>query len=174
MNSAIFSTPSECYLVNSIIYAGPVFEIPAEKRKGEHTHSFKMITTIGPAYCNFNKIEPAKKARAILGIMIEQTKLSIFKTITETDIFDITKIVSFGKVLTFKKPENGYTHAFIVTLDTLNQKASQVWLSYKSENSARNVRKALYASIQSFYQHEAVPAAEEEQPDCLEITEKAM
>jgi hypothetical protein len=171
MNSAIFSTANESYLVNSIIYVGPVFEIPVEKRKSELSHSFKMITTIGPAYCNFNSIESAKKANNLLALMMNQIKLSVFRT--GSNVFDLSKIISFGKVLSFRKPENGYTHAFIITLDTLNQKASQVWLSFKSGESARNVRKALYASIQTFYHRELETAQEEGQADYLVASEKA-
>ncbi len=146
MPSTIFSTPSESFPVSHIIYAGYIIEIPAEKRKNDQTHFFKIITSTGPSYCYFNSFETAKKARNLLGVMMSQIKPSVFKS--GNDTIDVSRIVSFTKVLALKKAENGFTHALLLTLDTIStEKSAQVWLHYKSEESAHNARKALFATI---------------------------
>jgi hypothetical protein len=147
MNSTIFSTPNDSYAVSNVIYAGPVMEIPEEKRKSESQYSFRMITTLGPVYCYFKTLESAKKARNLLGSMMNLAKPSVFRS--GPIAIDPSKIVSFSKVVTLKNPENGFTHAITTTIETSNNKTNQIWMTYRSEEAARNARRALYASIQS-------------------------
>lgn len=150
MNSTIFSTPFESYPVAHITYCGYISEIPQDKRKNEETHFFKIITSSGPTYCYYNGIENAKKFKGILDAMMSETKPAIFKSMNET--IDASRVVSFSKVLTLKNPENGFTHAIVATLETAApEKLAQVWMHYKSEDAARNARKALYAIILSLY-----------------------
>lgn len=151
MNNVIFSTPSESYPVPHIIYAGFITEIPAEKRKTDQSHFFKIITSTGPFYCYYGSLDAAKKARNSLGSMMSENKPAVFKSGNE--IVDVSKIVSFTKVLTLKKPENGYTHAILIVPETVSvERSAQIWLHYKSEETARNARKALFATILSIYQ----------------------
>jgi hypothetical protein len=154
MNSCIFSTTSESFPVDHIIYCGYISEIPKDKRKNDQTHSFKIITSAGPVYCYYIGIENARKAKATLESMMSETKYAIFKSGAETT--DVSRIVSFSKVLSLKKPENGFTHAIVATLETAApEKPAQVWMHYKSEETARNARKALYATIHSLYKKDS-------------------
>ncbi|NLW33450.1 MAG: hypothetical protein GXY77_18540 [Fibrobacter sp.] len=147
MKSAVFSNGSDTYQVANVIYAGPVSEIPQEKRKGDSTHSFRMITTQGVVYCYYKSIESAKNSVGALKAMMESLKVNIFKTGAEW--IDINRIVSFGRVIKLKNTENGQTHAFLVNIDTTDEKHNQIWLTYKSEDHAEKARKALYAAIHS-------------------------
>ncbi len=154
MNNAIFSTPSESYPVSHIIYAGFITEIPVEKRKTDQTHFFKIITSTGPFYCYYGNLDTAKKARNDLGSMMSEIKPAVFKSGNE--IVDVSKIVSFTKVLALKKPENSYTHAILIVPETVSlERSAQIWLHYKSEENARNARKALFAAILSLYQKDS-------------------
>ncbi|NLE01087.1 MAG: hypothetical protein GX640_14565 [Fibrobacter sp.] len=147
MRSNIFSTVSESYQISHILFAGYVCEIPPDKRKGDSTHSFKLITTLGTSYCYFNNIETAKKVRGVLEGMLEKAKPAIFKN--GGDSLDIGAVVSFSKVVKLKNSESGMTHAFLVSLNTVNEKSSQVWFTYKSEDTARHARNALWAKMES-------------------------
>jgi hypothetical protein len=150
MNSTIFSTPFESFPVAHITYCGYISEIPQDKRKNNQTHSFKIMTSIGAVYCYYNGFEEAKKSHDSLEGMMKETKPAIFKYGTES--IDASKIVSFSKVLSIKKPENGFTHAIVTTLETVApEKSAQVWMHFKSDESAHNARKALYATILSLY-----------------------
>jgi len=151
MNNIIFSTSSESFPVPHIIYAGYITEIPADKRKTDQTHFFKIITSAGPSYCYYGSLDAARKARNNLGAMMSEIKPAIFKSGNE--IIDVSKIVSFTKVLTLKKPENDFTHAIMIMPETVSlERSAQIWLHYKSEEAAKNARKALYAAILSIYQ----------------------
>jgi hypothetical protein len=154
MNNVIFSTSSESYPVSHIIYAGFIAEIPIEKRKTDQSHFFKIITSTGPTYCYYSNIDTAKRARSILGSMMTENKPAVFKAGNE--IVDVSKIVSFTKVLTLKKPENGYTHAILLVPETVSlERSAQIWLHYKSEENARTARKALFGTILSLYQKDS-------------------
>lgn len=162
MPSTVFSTSSESFPVAHIIYAGYIIEIPTEKRKNNQTHFFKILTTTGPSYCYFNSFETAKKTRNLLGLMMCQIKPSVFKS--GNDIIDASRIVSFTKVLALKRPENGFTHALLLTLDTIStEKSAQVWLHYKSEESAHNARKALFATILALHSNVQKSESDSEQ-----------
>lgn len=145
--SAIFSTPAECYQVSNVMYAGQVNEIPQDKRKGESTHFFRMITSLGPVYCYYKSEDSAKKARTALGAMMGSVKEELFKS--NGNLLDTKKVVSYGKVYKLKNCDDGKSHAFPVTLESVKEKNSQIWLTFKTEDEAVKTRKALYASIQS-------------------------
>jgi len=145
--SNIFSTFSDSYQISHILFASSIHEIPEEKRKNESTHSFKLITTQGAVYCYFKNIETARKVRGVLEGMLEGSKPALFKN--GGDSLDISAVVSFGRIVKLKSTENGMSHAFVVTLNTSNEKASQVWFTYKSEDSARHARNALWAKIEN-------------------------
>lgn len=150
MNSTIFSTSFESFPVAHITYCGYISEIPQDKRKNDQTHSFKILTSTGAVYCYFNGLENARKSHDSLEAMMKETKPAIFKYGTES--IDASRIVSFSKVLSIKKPENGFTHAIVATLETVApEKSAQVWMHFKSDESAHNARKALYATILSLY-----------------------
>ena len=147
MKNSIFAISSDCYQVTNIIYAGSVSEIPESKRKNESTHSFRILSSQGPAYCYFKGLDSAKKARGLLGVMMDAHKPSLFRT--NGDIIDLTKIVSYSKVIKLKNTDDGFTHAFVVNVDGVPGKDSQIWLTYKSEESANSVRRALFGTIQA-------------------------
>lgn len=162
MNSTIFSTPFESFPVAHITYCGYITEIPIDKRKNDQTHSFKIITSSRPVYCYYNGFENARKAKFALEAMMSETKPAIFKSGNET--IDASRIVSFSKVLTLKKPENGFTHALLATIETTApEKLAQIWMQYKSEDAARNARKALYAIILSLYKQGSESPVQDEE-----------
>jgi len=143
--SVIFNTASDAYQVSNIIYAGPISELPEERRKNGNTHSFRMITSLGAVYCYFQNQEAARKARGLLGAMIDGSKPIMFKS--GYQCIDPRRIVSFGRVFALKRTDDGMTHGFVVNLETAQGKNSQVWLTYKSEDHTTKARKALYAII---------------------------
>jgi hypothetical protein len=145
--SAIFSTPAECYQVSNVMYAGEISEIPQDKRKGESTHFFRMFTTLGPVYCYYKSEDSAKKARSALGAMMGSLKQELFKS--NGNLLDTRKVISYGKVYKLKDTSDGKSHAFPVRLESVKEKNSQIWLTFKSEDEALKTRKALFASIQS-------------------------
>jgi len=148
MSSSIFSTQAESFPLAHILYVGYMHEIPEDKRKGNNTHSFKLLTTSGVFYCNFSDPDTANKSHSVVTRMMNETKVCLFKNGKE--LLDSSKVSSFSKVLPLKKTDNGFTHALIVTLDmAADDKTKQVWFHYKSEDAARNARKALYALIMS-------------------------
>jgi hypothetical protein len=155
MKSAVFSNGSDTYQVANIIYAGPVSEVPQEKRKGESSHSFRMITTQGTVYCYYKSKESAKNSVGALKAMMESLKENVFKS--GADWFDTKKVVSFGHVIKLKNTKDSQTHAFLVIIDTADKNHNQIWLTYKSEDHAEKARKALYAAIHSVNKIPYVP-----------------
>ncbi|HLV31478.1 MAG TPA: hypothetical protein VKY57_07920 [Chitinispirillaceae bacterium] len=166
MKSAVFSNGSDTYQVANVIYAGPVSEIPQEKRKGDSTHSFRMITTQGEVYCNYKSIESAKNSVGALKAMMESLKENVFKTGTES--IDTKRIVSFGRVVKLENTENGKTHAFLVNIDTTDEKHNQIWLTYKSEDHADKARKALYAAIHSVNRIQYKPEEDRDKKELID------
>jgi hypothetical protein len=148
MQNAIFSTASKSYLVNHVIHAGPVLELSQQNRKSNNTHYFKLTTTSGPAYCHFPSEEVARRARGVLGARLGTVKQHLFRS--KGDCIDIASIVSFGRVMELKS-DNDEIFGFPVNIDTITDKSDAVWLTFKTEDSATNVRKALYAAIMSYY-----------------------
>ncbi len=145
MSSAVFTTGSEAYQVANIVYAGPVGEIPAERRRNGSTHSFKLITTLGATFAYYKDVESARKARGALAGMLEAAGKTAF--MHGNEFVDAKKVVSFGNVLQFKTPQDGMTHAFVITVQTADEKNREVWMRYKSEDHARKARKALWAVV---------------------------
>ena len=145
MGSAIFTNGNEAYQVEKIIYAGPVAKIPEDRRRNETTHSFKIITSLGAVFSYYRDEDSARKSRTILGAMLDELKPSAFKHGVE--FVDSSRIVSFSKVVQFKKPIGDFTHGFVITVDTAQEKSQEIWFRYKSEDHAQKGRKALWASI---------------------------
>ena len=145
MKSAVFSTTNESYHISNIAFAGPISSIPEEKRKGECTHSFRMVTSQGTVYCRYRSEETAKNARGALGAMMSHIKGHLFRSGYVS--IDPSKVVSFGSVVSFKNRVNDKTHGFTVQLSSIHEKSAKVWLSYDSEEQAQTARKGLYASI---------------------------
>lgn len=147
MSSTIFSNAFDSYNVEHIIFAGAVQEIPEEMRKNESTHSFRIITRLGPVYCYFKGVDAARKARGMLETMMDSKKPHIFRCGPET--LDAASVISYGRVVKLKNNEDGKTHAFTVTLNSANEKCNQVWLTYKTEESAKKARAVLWSIIES-------------------------
>ena len=145
MNSAIFKTSKESYQVSNIMYAGPVSEIPEERRKGKATNTFKIITGLGAGYCYYTNAEAARNSRGALGAMIDSVKPRVFKHGYEC--IDPYTIISFSGVIKLKEAQGDMTHAVIVTLDTAEEKNRRVWLKYRSEENAKKGTQALWAVI---------------------------
>jgi len=147
MSSAIFTSGNEAYQVSNIVYAGPVEEIPEEHRRNGSTHSFKIITGLGASFSYYKDAESARKARGILGSMLDTLKPNAFK---RGNVFiDPSRIVSFSSTLQFKKPVGEYTHGVVVSIQCSDEKNREVWLRYKSEDHAEKGRKALWAVVHS-------------------------
>ena len=166
MSSAIFSTASECYPVVSIIHAGGIQEMPEEKRKGDNTHYFRITTTQGAVFCHFKNSESARKARGVLGAMMETLKPNMFRSAGET--IDPRHVISFGRVQTLKEPSDGMTHAFPVNLDAKQEKSEKIWLTYKSEDHATKARRVLYAIIQDLYRTSIMESEQQVEPAVAE------
>lgn len=169
MNRLIFSTPGNSYPVSKIIYAGPVTEIAPDKRKSDSTHYFKMITSAGPVYCHFKSLDSAKKARNILGVMMGEVIPTLFKTYGG-DLFDLSKVVLFSRIVQLKNNDDNCTHAFVITFETCSEKPGQVWMTYKSEDLARKARRALYAALHSIYNMHSDETEEEQEVSVVECT----
>ncbi|NLD91621.1 MAG: hypothetical protein GX639_03020 [Fibrobacter sp.] len=166
MSITIFSTYSESFPLSHIVYVGSVFEISAENRKGESTHSFKIITSSSVMYCNYRDEEAAKTAHDSLEKQLGEYGRKLFKN--AGDIIDVSRVTSFSKVITLKKPQQNCTHAIILNIDTCtDEKQRQIWLHYKSDESATNARKALYTLISMASGNRAVPAHEEKNEEAL-------
>ncbi len=150
MKSAIFSSGYEAYQVANVIYAGPVSEIPEEKRRNDSTHSFKMITPLGAVRCYYRNYDSAVKARSALGAMMMSMKPYLFRH--GYQLIDPHRIVSFRRVVQLRTPQRDYTHAVIVSLETVDSGNNEVWLRYKSEENASKGRRALYAATYALNQ----------------------
>jgi hypothetical protein len=74
------------------------------------------------------------------------------------EYLDPSRVISFSSVFQFKKPQGVYTHGFVVTLETANEKSQEVWFRYKSEDHAQKARKALWAVLHSVNGQSSAPA----------------
>jgi len=166
MSISIFSTYSESFPLSHIVYVGSVFEISAENRKGESTHSFKIITSSNTMYCNFKDVESAKTAHDTLEKQWGEYGKKLFKN--AGDSIDVSRITSFSKVVTLKKPQQNCTHAIILNIDAcIDEKQRQIWLHYKSDESATNARKALFTLISMTNENSPAYAHEEKKEEAL-------
>lgn len=149
MQNTIFSTASDSFLVAHILHAGPVAELAPQNRKSENTHYFKVTTTRGAAYCHFKSEDAARRSRGVLGAMLGTVKPHLFRS--KGDSIDIASIVSFGRAIPLKNDSESEVYGFPVVVASVADKNATVWLTFQTEDSAQNVRKALYAAIMSFY-----------------------
>jgi hypothetical protein len=145
MSSVVFKAGNETFHVPQVIYAGPVGQIPKDHRRNGSTHLFKMVTSVGATNCCYDSEETARKARSYLGHLLEAVKPNVIRHCNE--VVDPRSIISFGEVVKFKQPQNGHTHAVVITLNTTDEKSCKVFFTYKSEDNAEKGRKALYAII---------------------------
>lgn len=149
MQNVIFSTASDSFLVAHVVHAGPVTEYSEQQRKGENTHYFKMTTTRGAAFCHFKSEETARRSRGVLGAMLGTIKPHLFRS--KGDCIDIASIVSFGSPVKLKNEGESDKFGLPVHVATMSEKSDTVWLTFQTEESAKNVRRALYAAIMSYY-----------------------
>jgi hypothetical protein len=169
MNSAIFSTSSESFQVYNIIYAGPVVETPEELQKMRgSTHSFKIMTPQTSVFCYYKTPETARNARNALGAMVKNAKPSVFRLGDEA--LDPKAVISYGNVYRLKTPQGEKTHFFVATMDTADERNRKVWLKYRSEESARKAKNALFAAIHAVND---VPLSKPETPEGDSVTEEA-
>ncbi|MBD3315221.1 MAG: hypothetical protein GF344_05495 [Chitinivibrionales bacterium] len=147
MSSAVFSTGNESYQISKIIHVGSVTPIPEKIKKDNGcTHSFKLVTPQSAVYCYYRSEDTAKNARGALGAMLREAKPALFSSGYE--LVDPSRVISFGNVFAFKKPTaDGNSHAFVVTIDTSDERHRKVWLRYKSEESAKKARRAMFAAV---------------------------
>ena len=163
MQNTIFSTASDSFLVSHILHAGPVGELSQQTRKSENTHYFKLTTTRGAAYCHFRSEEAARRSRGVLGAMLGTVKPHLFRS--KGDSIDIASIVSFGRIVTFKNDSETDVYGFPVVVASVADKSAAVWLRFQTEESAQNVRKALYAALMSFYNNPDIVSLPGEVPE---------
>jgi len=155
MNSSIFTTSNVSINASLVSAIGPVQEIPADIRKGEATHSFKIITVIGPLYGYYKSEESAKNSRSALNAMIERIRHNVFRSAQYS--IPSESIVGFSRVFALNTDAE-YTFSFKVNILTCSEKDSVVWLKYQSEDHAMKARKAIYAAVQAV--NRVVPDAE--------------
>lgn len=150
MQNTVFSSASESFCVAHVIHAGPVLEIAEKNDKTGNTHYFRLTTTRGASFCHFKSEETARKSRGVLGAKLSAAKPHLFRS--KGDCIDIANVVSFGRVIKLTKNEDDDVFGFRVTLCTVTDKSATVWLTYQSDESAKNVRRAFYASMMSQYE----------------------
>jgi hypothetical protein len=146
MSSAIFTCGNDAYQVSKIIYAGPVTEIPEDRRRNGSTHSFKIVTGLGAVFSYHKNEEMARKSRGALATMLDTLKPKAFKH-GYNEFVDPKGIVSFSNIVQFKQPIEQYTHGFVVTVETAAEKNREIWFRYSSEDHAQKGRKALWAAV---------------------------
>ncbi|MBN1306644.1 MAG: hypothetical protein JXA18_01915 [Chitinispirillaceae bacterium] len=149
MQNVIFSTASDSFLVAHVIHAGPVIAYSQQQRKGEYTHYFRLTTARGAAFCHFKNQETARKSRGVIGAMLGTVKPHLFRS--KGDCIDIASIVSFGSAIKLKGDGEEEKFALPIHVATKAEKNDTLWLTFQTEESAKNVRKALYAAIMSYY-----------------------
>jgi hypothetical protein len=149
MKSVVFSAANESFQVSHIIYAGPVQPIPEQLRKGETTHSFKMLTALGTSYCYYRSEENAKKARTALTAKLHSSKQSLYSH--RGEIIDPAAVISYGPVYQLKEPQDDFTHSFSLSLKSSQEKTTRLRLMFKSEEAAQSGRRGLYGAINSAY-----------------------
>jgi|GEM_PF-1317258 len=149
MQSVLYSTAYDSFILDYIIHLGPVVELSPQQQKNEYTHSFRITTVRGPAYCYFKTEGIAVRSRGILCRMLDEAKPYLFRS--RGDLIDISQIVSFGRVIKFKKEDSKDKFGIPIQLATSSEKVSTLWITFQSESEAKDVRKALYCSIMSHY-----------------------
>jgi hypothetical protein len=98
MSSAIFTCGNDAYQVSKIIYAGPVTEIPEDRRRNGSTHSFKIVTGLGAVFSYHKNEEMARKSRGALATMLDTLKPKAFKH-GYNEFVDPKGIVSFDRTV---------------------------------------------------------------------------
>jgi hypothetical protein len=126
-----------------------VTEFTSPSNKSENTHFFKLTTTHGTAFCRFRTEESARKSRGLLGVMLGSVKPHLFRS--KGDSIDVASIVSFGRPVKLKNGEASEVYGIPITLAGMTEKHATIWLTFPTEESAKNVRKALWASVMSYY-----------------------
>jgi hypothetical protein len=137
------------------LFVGAVEEVPVEIRKGERTHSFKIVTTVGSSFCYYKSEETARKAHGALYGMLKSANPNIYPH--RMELLDAARVVSIGDVVALKNPKGDLTHALIVSVETTDPRNAKVWLKYKSEDNARKARRALYAVVSAATGGEKAP-----------------
>jgi hypothetical protein len=150
MQNTVFSSASESFCTAHIIHAGPVHELAEKNGKTGNSHYFRLTTTRGAAFCHFKSEEAARRSRGLLGAMLGAVKPNLFRA--KGDCVDVASVVSFGRVKNLASNENESVFGFPVNLNAISDKSATVWLTYQTEESAQNVRKAFYASVMSQYE----------------------
>jgi hypothetical protein len=150
MQNAIFSSSTESFMVNHVLHAGSIAEIPKDKQKNGTTHYFKLTTTRGAAFCRFRSEDAARRSRGMLGMMLGHLKPHLFKA--QGECIDISGIVSVGKVVEFRNGGENDRFGLPVTLATIDEKSTTIWFVFKTEESGQNIRRALWANILSYYE----------------------
>jgi hypothetical protein len=153
MKNTIFNTTTGSYPVSHIVYASSVWEIPEDRRKGDRTHAFKIVTTVEAAYCKFRSFDAAVNSRTALGAMIASANPHAFRHANE--IIDAQRVVSISNVIKLKTPQGEYTHAVILGVDTHDSRNGKLWLKYKSEETAKKGRRLLFAVVAASHNGEA-------------------
>ena len=120
MQNAIFSSSTESFMINHVLHAGSVTEIPGDKQKNGITHYFRLTTVRGSAYCRFRSEDAARRSRGLLGMMLGHLKPYFFKA--QGECIDLSSIVSFGKIVELRNGgENdqfGLFQELLVTVPT--------------------------------------------------------
>lgn len=159
MQNTIFSSASESFLVAHVIHAGAVTELPEEKQKNGYSHYFRITTVRGSAFCRFKTEEAARKSRGLLGAMLGTVKPHLFRC--KGDSMDLASIVSFGRIVELKhSTTESEQFGLPIRMNAADEKSCTIWLTFKTEESGQNVRKALWAALMSYY----APEREYEQP----------
>jgi len=149
MKSVVFNTARESIHAARINYVGEIETMPEEKRKGDCTHYFRLGTRVGTLYCHYKSEESAQSARKAVVAKVMAVKPSIYSS--NGRIIDPRAVVSFGYLFPLKKSQNGATHAFIVTMETADEKNNRIWLTFKSEEAAKKARIALFAAVHAVF-----------------------
>lgn len=150
MQHTIFSSASESFLVAHILHAGPVVAVAEDKQKNGRTHYFRITTVRGSAFCSFKNEEGARNARGLLGAMLGTVKPNLFRC--KGDSIDMSSVVSFGGVVELKNSSSeGERFGLPIRLAVADERGCTLWLTFKTEESGRNVRKALWAALMSYY-----------------------
>jgi hypothetical protein len=143
------------------LYAGPVYEIPVANRKNNHTHSIKIITRAGAAWCYFDNADAATKARAALAVMMDQVKKVVFKS--QGEVVDPKEIISYSNICEIKSTTGKSSFGFVVTIDCMEEKHCKLWFVYNSTETAEKARKSLYACMMELYGISREPSRSTEQ-----------
>lgn len=147
--NVLFTAHNETIQVNHILYAGPVYEIPAASRKNDNTHSIKIVTRAGAVWCNFNNVDAANKARAALAVMMDQVKKVVFKS--QGEVLDPREIISNSNICEIKSSTEKSSFGFVVTINCMDEKHRKHWFVYSSSETAEKARKALYACMMELH-----------------------